>query len=141
MRLCFIFLALTCASSLLAEPAINVNFVYGNKTYRLPEDKAVLRTVYGPTWRDSTAWRTYRKCQEPQTRRHLQKLQAIRGNDVNINVTYDDPNLVHPGEQIFLSDQCGWETIQQGESLEAMLRRKFFQGRANKDLTALENLN
>jgi hypothetical protein len=59
-------------------------------------------------------------------------------NDVNINVTYDDPNLVHPGEQIFLSDQCGWETIQQGESLEAMLRRKFFQGRANKDLTALE---
>ena len=138
MRLCAFLFTLALASCALAESAINVNFVHGNKTYRLPEDKAVLSTVYGPSWEESAAWRTYLKCQEPETRSHIQKLQAIRGNDVNINVTYDDPNVVHAGEQIFLSDKCGWETIQKGESLDAMLRRKFFNGRAYEDLTTRE---
>ena len=136
-------LLMSSAASLLAEHQVNVNFVYGGKTYRLPEQKRVLKTIYGPTWEKSVAWRTYQKCQEEETRAHITRIQSIRGNDVNINIRYDDPNRIHPGEKIFLSEDLGYETIQPGESIDGMLRRKFFGGRKASELNAeeIEKLN
>ena len=79
---------------------INFALRVGKREYSNPSVQ-LLQRLYGHRYKDSIYWQTKKElAKETVLRKHIEKLQKLRNENIKIIINYDSPSQLIPGERI-----------------------------------------
>ena len=108
-------------------PQTNLNLVVDGRTFSHPTVE-LLKKLYGEDYKTSVYYRAQEALKnDTEIARHIAKLQATRGTDINFNIHYDKEDSLLPGETVSHFDRqrkmFSYVRVQKGDTLESIAKR------------------